>query len=128
MQTLITQGIKVGVETTYQTDYSRPAEGKYIHAYRITIENLGSSTIQLMTRHWRIQDSNGEFREVKGDGVVGQQPILSPGERHRYVSWCHLRSDIGRMWGTYLMVDQLTGEEIEVHIPEFLLTTPFKLN
>lgn len=128
MQTLITQDIKVGVETTYQADYSRPAEGKYIHAYRITIENLGNQTVQLMARHWRVQDSNGEFREIKGDGVVGQQPILSPGESHRYVSWCHLNTDIGRMWGTYLMVDQITGEDIEVHIPEFLLIPSFKLN
>jgi len=128
MEALTTQGIKVSVETTYQADYSRPAEGKYIHGYRITIENTGSKTVQLLARHWRIKDSDGAFREVKGDGVLGQQPILFPGEHHQYVSWCHLRTDLGRMWGTYLMVDHLTGEDIEVHIPEFLLTPSFKLN
>lgn len=128
METLITKGIKVSVETTYQSDYSRPSEGKYIHAYRITIENISSTTVQLMTRHWRVKDADGTSREIEGDGVVGQQPVISPGENYRYVSWCHLRTEIGRMWGTYHMMDTITGEDMEVHIPEFLLTPAFKLN
>jgi len=128
MQTLITEGIKVSVETHYQNNYSRPMEGKYIHAYRVTIENLSDSTVQLLRRHWRVRDSNGEFRQIEGEGVIGIQPVLEPGEAHQYVSWCHLRTGLGKMWGTYLMQETMQEERFSVQIPEFNLVAPFKLN
>lgn len=128
MHTLITQGIQVSVETHYQNEYSRPIEGKYIHAYRVTIENRSGFTVQLLRRHWQVKDSDGAFRQIEGEGVIGLMPILEPGETHQYVSWCHLRTGIGKMWGAYLMAYTATGEEFQVNIPVFYLMAPFKLN
>ena len=128
LDTLITNGIKVSVETFYQEEYSRPIENKYIFAYRIHIENLSEYTVQLKHRHWYIVDSNGMIREVEGEGVIGQQPILSSGESHQYVSWSHLFTEIGKMHGYYLFVKQINGEMFKVHIPEFQLVVPSKLN
>lgn len=125
--TRITDGFKISVETFYQEEYSRPIENKYIFAYRITIENIGAYTAQLMRRHWYIHDSNGIMREVEGDGVIGQQPILAAHEQHQYVSWCHLFSDVGKMSGYYVFVRQ-DGETFKVAIPEFSMCAPFKLN
>ena len=125
--TRISNGFKISVETFYQVEYSRPMENKYIFAYRITIENMGAYTAQLMRRHWSIKDSNGLVREVEGDGVIGLQPILAPNETHQYVSWCHLFSDIGNMSGYYSFVQQ-NGEMFKVEIPEFSMCAPFKMN
>lgn len=125
--TRITNGIKISVETFYQAEYSRPMEGKFIFAYRITIENMGAQTAQLMRRHWYIYDSNGTVREVEGEGVIGVQPILTPQATHQYVSWCHLFSDVGKMSGYYSFVRQ-DGEMFKVDIPEFSMCTPFKMN
>ena len=82
METLITQGIKVSVLPSYQAAYSRPAQNRYIFAYHITIENQSTDTVQLLRRHWFIWDSNGTIREVEGEGVIGQQPVLDPGQKH----------------------------------------------
>ena len=82
----ITDGVKVSVETIYQPEYSNPSNEHFMFAYRIQIENLSPYTVQLMSRHWHIFDSNGSRREVEGEGVVGQQPVISPGEIHEYVS------------------------------------------
>lgn len=128
MDTLITKDIKVSVETFYQPDYSKPVEFKHIFAYRITIQNLGGNVVQLLRRHWFIFDSNGLIREVEGEGVIGKQPVLAPGETHQYVSWCHLYTDMGKMYGTYQMLDRETREHFEVDIPEFRLIAPFKAN
>jgi ApaG protein len=128
MEKLTTKGIKISVETSYQKDYSRPFENKYIFAYRIHIENMSSSIVQLMRRHWIIKDSSGATREVEGEGVIGKQPVLSPGESHQYISWSPLTSDIGKMYGTFLMLNKDTGTEFQVSIPEFKLIAPFKLN
>lgn len=128
MATIVTNGIKVSVETFYQEEYSRPIEHKYIFAYRITIENVSEYTVQLMRRHWYIIDSNGMTREVEGEGVIGQQPILKTGERHQYVSWSHLFTEMGKMRGHYLFVRQIDGETFKAQIPEFQLTVPFKMN
>ena len=128
MDTLITQNIKVSVETFYKPEYSKPVEGKYIFAYRITIENLGNATVQLLRRHWIICDSTGVFREVEGEGVIGKQPILSPGESHQYVSWSSLFTELGTMHGTYLMHRQSDDCQFEVQIPRFTLLAPYKLN
>jgi ApaG protein len=124
----VTNGIKISVETSYQPEYSKPIENKYIFAYRITIENLSDNTVQLMRRHWYIVDSNGMTREVEGEGVIGQQPILTTGERHQYVSWSHLFTEIGKMHGFFTFIRQLDGTTFKATIPEFQLMTPFKMN
>lgn len=126
--TKTTEGIKISVETYYQPEYSKPLNNEYMFAYRITIENQTNNTIQLISRHWHIIDSNGAKREVKGDGVVGKQPVIEPGDYHQYVSGCHLRSELGKMHGTYLMERQLNGKQFTVNIPEFRLVAPDKLN
>ncbi len=128
MQTLITQGIKISVETFYQPQYSEPIKKKYIFAYRITIENQSQYTVQLLRRHWYIVDAASNLREVEGEGVIGKQPILKAGERHQYVSWSHLITDIGKMYGTFQMVRQLDGRFFTVIIPEFKLIAPARLN
>jgi ApaG protein len=128
MPTAITNDIRVSVETAYQSSQSNPSVGEFMFAYRITIENNSDSTIQLLKRHWFIVDSNGVKREVDGDGVVGQQPILEPGEVHRYISGCNLGSDIGKMFGYYTFEKQMDGEKFQATIPEFILITPAKLN
>ena len=119
MDTLITNGIKISVETFYQPQYSKPVEMQFIFAYRVTIENLGSETVQLLRRHWIITDSTGVRREVEGEGVVGQQPILQPGEVHQYGSWCHLSTGLGTMHGSYLMQRNQDGRHFSVQIPNF---------
>lgn len=128
MDTKITRDIRVSVETNYQMNYSNPLENKYIFSYSVTIENRGRDTVRLLRRHWNIIDATAIHRVVNGDGVVGQQPILEPGNTYQYSSWCHLLSDVGRMWGTYFFERMPGGEEFEVDIPEFMLIAPFKSN
>lgn len=128
MEALTTRGIKVSVETQYQQAYSRPLEMKYIFSYHITIENLSNETVQLLRRHWYIFDSTGVIREVEGEGVIGKQPILEPGESHQYASWSPLMTEMGKMYGSYLFINQVDGEQFRVEIPEFHLLAPFKLN
>jgi ApaG protein len=128
MQTAITRGVKVSVETFYQPDYSSPGVQEYAFAYRITISNESAQTVQLLRRHWFIVDANGETREVEGEGVVGVQPILLPGTSHQYISGCSLRTEIGKMYGTYLMQRVNDGKMFYVVIPTFLLCATLKLN
>ena len=128
MVTEITQGIKVSVETEYQPAYSSPSEHHYVFTYRITIENQSEYTIQLMRRHWHIYDAGFLSREVEGEGVVGQQPVLEPGETHQYVSGCNLKSGLGKMLGTYTMEKILDGTNVLVTIPEFTMASPHRLN
>ena len=128
MVTEITKGVKVSVETEYQPEYSSPSQYHYVFTYRITIENKSDHTIKLLSRHWRIHDASNSKREVEGDGVVGQQPILEPGQTHQYVSGCNLKSGIGKMYGTYLMEKMVDGSHLHVKIPVFNMIAPFKLN
>ncbi|MEM6522969.1 MAG: Co2+/Mg2+ efflux protein ApaG [Bacteroidota bacterium] len=128
MVTEITKGVKVSVETEYQPSYSSPSQYHYVFTYRITIENQSENTIQLLRRHWLINDAALLPREVDGEGVVGQQPILEPGQYHQYVSGCNLKSGIGKMGGSYLMERIVDGKKFEVTIPEFTMVAPFKLN
>lgn len=128
MVTKITEGVKVSVETIYQPEYSNPVNEHFMFAYRIKIENMGDYTVQLMSRKWLIFDSNGTRRVVEGEGVVGQQPIIEPGEVHEYVSGCNLKTDIGSMKGSYEMIRVVDGQKFQVKIPEFHLITPYKLN
>jgi ApaG protein len=128
MSSTTTQGVEVSVETYYQPDYSNPLSGEFMFAYRITIDNHNNFSVKLHRRHWHIFDSNGEYREVEGEGVVGVQPILQPGERYQYVSGCNLRSEMGRMSGTYQMENVDTKKFFDVDIPAFEMIVPFKHN
>ncbi len=128
MITEITQGIKVSVETEYQPSYSSPSQLHYVFTYRITIENQSEFTIQLLRRHWHIYDAGFTPREVEGEGVVGQQPVLEPGQNHHYVSGCNLKSGIGKMVGTYQMERIVDGVKFEVVVPEFTMIAPLRLN
>jgi ApaG protein len=128
MVTQTTQGIRVSVVTEYQPAYSSPSQHHYVFTYRITIENQSDFTIQLLRRHWHVFDAGFMKREVEGEGVVGQQPILEPGQSHQYVSGCNLKSGIGKMEGTYLMERIVDGSRFTVNIPSFSLVAPFRLN
>ena len=127
METLTTDGITIKVETFYQLEHSRPLEQKHVFAYRITIENERADTVQLLRRHWFIIDSNGLHREIEGEGVVGLQPVLLPAESHQYTSWCPLMTEIGKMYGTFLM-EKEDGTSFHARIPEFKLIAPHKMN
>lgn len=124
----ISSGVRVTVETSYQQEYSNPLNGEFIFAYRITLENNNNYPVKLLSRHWHIFDSNGTTREVEGEGVIGVQPLISSGETYQYVSGCNLRSEIGRMHGTYLFEDVAGKRNFEVVIPAFMLIAPLKMN
>ncbi|PYF75800.1 Co2+/Mg2+ efflux protein ApaG [Pedobacter nutrimenti] len=128
MVTAITEGIKISVETMYQEEYSNPSKDQFMFAYRIEVENLSDYTIQLKRRQWYIFDSNGTEREVEGEGVVGQQPIIEPGNSHSYVSGCQLSTEIGSMKGYYSMSRIAMDTDFIVDIPEFQLIAPYRLN
>lgn len=128
MPTAITNDIKITVETAYQQPGSRFGGQNHMFAYRIRIQNNGDYTIKLLRRHWYITDVNHQNSEVEGEGVVGLQPVLEPGESHQYVSGCALVSEFGKMHGTYLMERQIDGQKFEVKIPEFLLIAPHRMN
>lgn len=128
MVTAITQGIKISVETMYQDEYSNPANEQFMFAYRIEIENLSDYTIQLLRRRWKIFDSNGTQKEVEGEGVVGVQPVLEPGQSHAYVSGCQITTDVGSMHGSYAMIRVVDQSPFTVDIPEFPLIVPYRLN
>jgi ApaG protein len=128
MVTKITDGVKISVETIYQPEYSNPANEHFMFAYRVNIENLSENTVQLLNRHWTIFDSNGTRREVEGEGVVGQQPVIEPGDIHEYVSGCNLKTDMGSMKGSYEMKRIADDVRFRVNIPEFYLIAPYKLN
>ena len=128
MVSSLTEGVKVSVMTQFLAAHSQASAGHYAFAYRIRIENQSGHSVQLLRRHWFIFDSDGSQREVEGEGVVGQQPVLEPGQVHEYVSGCHLQTTIGKMQGTYLMERLFDGRQFLVQIPEFTLIPPFQLN
>lgn len=128
MVSKISEGIEVSVETFYQPDYSNAVSGEFMFAYRITLENHNSYPVKLHRRHWYIIDSNGTNREVEGEGVVGVQPTLQPGERYQYVSGCNLHSEMGKMHGVYVMENLVDKSTFEVKIPVFEMVVPFKMN
>lgn len=128
MPTTTTQGVTVTVTTNYLPDYSSPSQDHYVFAYRIEIRNDSEFTVKLLRRHWYISDANTGVREVEGEGVVGRQPVLEPGETHQYVSGCNLKSGVGKMRGTYLMERFGNGARFEVEIPEFTLMVPYRMN
>ncbi len=124
----ISEGITISVETYYQPDYSNPVNSEFMFAYRITIENNNTFPVQLLRRHWYIYDSNGSLREVEGEGVVGVQPQINPGESYQYVSGCNLRTEMGKMYGTYQMENISNRKKFDADIPAFEMSAPFKLN
>ncbi len=115
--------IKVDVETRYIEEQSNPEQNYYVFAYTITIQNQGQQTAQLLTRHWVITDSNHKVQEVRGDGVVGEQPILKPGEQFVYTSGTMLETSVGTMKGSYQM-ESADGSKFDATIEEFVLSTP----
>ena len=128
MITKLSEGVQISVETFYQFDYSNPGNSEFMFAYRITIENHNSFPVRLDRRHWHIFDSNGEYREVEGEGVVGQQPVIAPGDQFQYVSGCNLRTEMGKMFGKYMMENLNNKSVFEVNIPSFEMIVPFKMN
>jgi ApaG protein len=119
----ITRGIAVSVEPTYLEANSSPATSQYLWAYRVTIENQGRETVQLLSRHWMITNARGEFTEVKGPGVIGKQPLLKPGESYSYTSGAPLNTPSGMMGGSYQMESD-RGELFDIEIPTFSLDSP----
>lgn len=128
MNSLITHGIKITVQTKYDSEGSKPSQGRFIHAYHIVIENLSSKTVQLLKRRWNITSSSGITRIIEGDGVVGQQPILEPFDIHEYTSWCPLTTTLGKMKGAFLMQDIKSHDTFEITVPEFQLIADFVNN
>ena len=128
MNSKISGGVKIIVETFYQSEYSNPINSEFMFAYKITIENNNEFSVKLLRRHWHIYDSNGSFREVEGEGVVGIQPVIAPGSSYQYISGCNLRSEIGKMQGTYLLENQNNKKTFKVTIPSFEMLAPFKMN
>jgi len=129
MYSLTTNSIKVSVTPSYMDEQSIPAEEIYSWAYDIKIENQGNDVVQLISRHWIITDSSGLTKEVRGPGVVGEQPILNPGDVHEYSSGVVLNTQSGLMTGTYQMlkVDEENENMFDIDIPAFSLDTPEQL-
>ncbi len=125
---MISEGIKVSVETTYQPDFSNPLQSEFVFSYHITIENHNAFPVKLHRRHWYIFDSDATFREVEGEGVVGIQPTILPGKSYEYTSSCNLNSEIGKMNGHYEMENLYNKKLFFVDIPAFEMIVPFKGN
>ena len=124
----VTRGVCVTVESFHVPGRSAPERGYYFFAYRVTIENEGDTSVQLISRHWVITNANGEVKEVRGPGVAGEQPVMEPGEAFEYTSFCPLPTPVGAMNGSYQMVDLETGEEFDAEIAPFTLAEPGSLH
>lgn len=123
-----TKDVAVKVETHFQEQDSQPEQDNYVFAYRVTIENQGDHTIKLLRRYWHVTDSNTSKHEIEGEGVVGKQPVLEPGQSHQYVSGCNFQTDIGKMRGFFTMEKITNGEHFHVDIPEFYMIVPYRFN
>src|SRR3984957_3185187 len=120
-----TRQIRVTVRPVYLDDQSAPSDNHFVWAYHVTIENLGSETVQLLSRHWRITDARGELHEVRGPGVIGEQPVLEPGDTYEYTSGTPLATPSGIMDGAYQMENE-RGEMFDIAIPAFSLDSPYQ--
>ncbi len=127
MSDTTTRGVRVQVESFYVEEQSAPDEGYYLFAYQVRISNLGEETVQLLSREWIITDAHGREQRVQGPGVVGKQPVLSPGETFEYTSSCPLPTPVGAMHGTYQMVTR-GGDRFDAVIAPFSLATPHAVN
>lgn len=123
--TATTRHIRVTVRPTYLDEQSAPNDNHFVWAYQVTIENLGRETVQLRGRHWKITDARGELHEVRGAGVIGEQPILEPGDSFDYTSGTPLTTPSGIMSGTYQMENE-RGEIFDIEIPAFSLDSPYQ--
>ncbi len=124
MYKAVTQGIRVCVEPRFVEEESQPERRKYFFAYTVEITNMSTTRVQLRSRHWRIIDGDGKVQEVRGAGVVGEQPTLGPGETFTYTSGCPLTTPDGTMQGSYTMIAD-NGETFRAEIPAFSLDSPF---
>ena len=128
MYSMISSGIKISVETFFQPELSNAEQSEFVFAYKITIENKNDFPVRLLRRYWLIKDSNAQVKEVEGEGVVGVQPLILPGNSYQYMSACYLHSEIGKMSGEYLMQNTYNHQHFKCEIPEFFMEVPFKLN
>jgi ApaG protein len=120
-----TRHIRVTVRPDYLDEQSAPNDNHFVWAYHVTIENMGSETVQLLARHWQITDGRGELHEVRGPGVIGEQPTLEPGDKYEYTSGTPLATPSGIMTGSYQMENE-RGEAFDVKIPAFSLDSPYQ--
>ena len=125
MYSQVTKSVKVSVTPRFLEDHSDPEESYFFWAYTIEIENQSSETIQLCTRYWKITDAGGQVQEVRGEGVVGEQPVLRPGEVYQYTSGTPLQTSSGIMVGSYLMQTE-EGGSFNVDVPAFSLDCPYE--
>jgi ApaG protein len=123
----VTNHIRVEVMSQYSAENSRQVQGAWVFQYTVRITNQGTDTVQLLSRHWIITDALEHTEEVKGAGVVGEQPVLAPGQSFQYSSWCPLRTPTGAMQGTYQMVDS-GGNQFDIAIAPFALRAPYTVN
>lgn len=128
MKTLVTSGVQISVHTHYRADLSEVQSMNYFFNYTIEITNKNAFDVQLLSRDWYIFDSLNDVRVVSGTGVIGEQPILKPGEKYVYTSGCDLNSEIGKMKGFYTFRNLMDHEIFQVVVPEFILEFPGKLN
>ena len=119
----MTESIEITVKTSYLEEQSTPVDDHFVWAYHVRIENFGGDTVQLRNRYWRITDAIGRVQEVRGPGVVGEQPVIAPGESYEYTSGCPLPTPFGSMEGTYQLVTE-NGVEFDARIGEFMLREP----
>ena len=127
MSDTTTRGIRVQVTSTYLPERSSPRDCQYLFAYHIRISNVGSETAQLVSREWIITTADGEVERVKGPGVVGEQPVLTPGSSFEYTSYCPLKTSVGSMQGSYQMMTA-DGEKFDAQIAPFTLAAPHALH
>jgi ApaG protein len=127
MSRALTNGILITVKSAYMPERSTPTMRRFAFAYTVTIANEGTETAQLLRRHWIITDGEGKIEEVEGEGVVGEQPVLGPGESFEYTSWCQLETPSGSMHGSYYMVNT-EGGAFDAEIAPFRLGMPYSLN
>lgn len=127
MSDTTTRGIRVQVETFYDEERSSPQESYFFFSYHVRISNVGTETAQLVSREWFITDGNGDTQRVQGPGVVGEKPVLAPGEEFEYSSFCPLTTPVGAMQGSYRMVLQ-NGDSFEAEIAPFSLAVPHAVN
>ena len=127
MSEAVSHNIRVEVLSQYSPENSRPTEDEWVFQYTIRITNNGSETVQLVSRHWIITDALDQTREVKGPGVVGEQPVLAPGESFKYSSWCPLKTPTGTMRGTYQMVSP-RGRQFDIDIAPFALKARYTVH
>jgi ApaG protein len=123
----VTHNVSVEVLSQYSAENSRPQQGEWVFQYTVRITNKGSETVQLISRHWIITDAGEDVSEVKGPGVVGEQPVLAPGESFQYSSWCPLKTPMGVMRGTYQMV-RASGEKFDIEIAPFALKARYTVH